>query len=209
MLRVVKSLCVVALVAMGMASVSPSDQVKPAPRAVLESVSRASWGASDATESAMVEQVGELRFVTIHHTAWVTEAGADEAETLRRIQRFHQVDRGWGDIAYHYLIGPSGKVYQGRDPRFESDTGTGYDTTGHLNICLLGNFEEQHPSDEALRALVELASQQLFVCGLPADALRTHRRVAATLCPGEHLEAWLVREGDTEIGARLGALREP
>jgi N-acetylmuramoyl-L-alanine amidase len=35
-------------------------------------------------------------------------------ERVRAIQYFHQHDRGWVDIGYHFLVGENGKVYEGR-----------------------------------------------------------------------------------------------
>lgn len=35
-------------------------------------------------------------------------------ERVKSIQYFHQHDRGWDDIGYHFLVGENGKIYEGR-----------------------------------------------------------------------------------------------
>lgn len=49
--------------------------------------------------------------IIVHHTA--TKNGNDPITDLRRIQRIH-IEKGFGDIAYNYLIDASGNVYEGR-----------------------------------------------------------------------------------------------
>lgn len=87
-------------------------------------VPRSVWGAQPEIAERM-EPTGTVRFVTIHHTE--TPASIEETTHLRSIQRGHQeVDHAWGDIAYHYLIGPSGAIYEGRAERFAPSSGTVY-----------------------------------------------------------------------------------
>jgi hypothetical protein len=181
----------------------PQTGPEASPLAGLELVVRSDWGASAALPELMESHGPEIRHVTIHHTAGRNKPNQDERAVLRGIQRFHQGEKSWGDIAYHFLIGPSGAIYQGRDLAFASDTATGYDPKGHLNISLLGNFEEEQPTPEALASLVLVAAHLMSEFDLPPSQLRTHRRVAATLCPGEHLEAWLKAEGEAAIAERV------
>lgn len=170
----------------------------------VEIVPRASWSARDPMPDRMREHGRAIEHVTVHHTASVNREGKDEVATMRSVQRFHQgAERGWGDLAYHYLIGPSGTIYEGRDPAYAADTSTSYDPAGHLTICLMGNFEEEEPSEEARSALVRLAVELLASHDLPPEALTTHRRVAATACPGANLEAWLTGEGAARIRVAL------
>ena len=100
-------------------------------------------------------------------------------------------ERRWGDIAYHYLIGPSGNVYVGRSITYKSDTATNYNPDGHVTVCLLGNFEEQQETSAAEEALVKLVVRLLIENDLPPERVTTHRRLASTLCPGGHLQKWL------------------
>ncbi|MEL6612945.1 MAG: peptidoglycan recognition family protein [Bacteroidota bacterium] len=96
---------------------SSFDVPDPAP------VDRTGWSAAPTRSMA---DNGPIRHVTVHHT--YTEVGPDgEAAHVRAIQTMHQGgERQWGDIAYHYLIGPSGTVYVGRDEAFVPASGTVY-----------------------------------------------------------------------------------
>jgi len=116
------------------------------------------------------------------------------------------VERGWGDIAYHYLIGSDGRVFEGRNVDFQGDSGTSYDLNGRLLICVLGDFRKQLPSEAALKALVEWTAASLHEHALTTEDLATHRMVAATDCPGDRLQQWFDEEGKALIASRLSDL---
>lgn len=103
--------------------------------------------------------------IVVMHSA-VTCTADNELETLQRIQRDQMISHKWSDISVHYLIGPSGKVYEGRDLRYRADgtVGSGMgrfgDNWGKCAIMLLGNFNSagQALTPEAqssLNALIE------------------------------------------------------
>jgi hypothetical protein len=92
---------------------------------------------SDVPGEAMVK-MGKVSFLTIHQTESVTPADdpASEQEALRKLQSLLQggkldpatgrrINR-MGDIAYHYLIMPSGRVYEGRSAQFQTNSNTSY-----------------------------------------------------------------------------------
>jgi hypothetical protein len=160
-------------------------------------VGRAAWGAA---ASAGGYRDHEPTRVTVHHTA-VRWSGGDTSAHIRQIQAFHQGrERGWVDIAYHYLLDRDGTVYEGRPVTAVPDTATSYDPTGHLTICLLGDFELQQPADAQLDALVDLSAWLLRRYGLAPSVLGSHQDYAATLCPGRPVYA-LIRDGS--LAARV------
>lgn len=53
--------------------------------------------------------------IVLHVTSMGYGAGAEEA---RRIQDFHMDSRGFSDIAYNYLVGAEGAVFEGRHLRY-------------------------------------------------------------------------------------------
>jgi hypothetical protein len=50
--------------------------------------------------------------LVVHHAGSNDEP--DAAEIVRAIYVFHTIGRGWGDIAYNYLVDRSGQIYEGR-----------------------------------------------------------------------------------------------
>ncbi len=90
--------------------------------------SRADWGAQAPDLGKLdAKRMGNIRFITIHHTESPTPDPIDEPARLRSIQRGHMVaDHQWGDIAYHFLIGSSGTIYEGRSLTYAASSGTVY-----------------------------------------------------------------------------------
>ncbi len=151
---------------------------------------RPSWDPSggDSDWSKMKKHGKPLFSLVLHHTQTPNEAAALERARLRGIRRYHQVDREWGEVAYHYFIGATGTVYAGRDPRHAGDSGTQYDLEGRLLVCVLGDFTQRRPSDAALDTLIRFVVLKLGEHGLTPESVVTHRMVAATDCPGDELQ---------------------
>lgn len=160
--------------------------------------SRAEWGASPPAPSRMVHNT-RIQYVTIHHTAEQSSRSRPEAAIIRGIQRFHQVEKQWGDVAYHYFVTPTGDLFEGRDPRLAADTATRYDPRGHITVSMLGNFEVEEATLEAKSALVRIVAALLTKHDLPVTAVRLHRDVAATACPGKSLIAFLKGPGMSSL----------
>ena len=91
-------------------------------------VSRKEWGAGEADEALLkAHPMGTVRFISIHHSESPTPDPIDEVARVKSIQHGHMAaDHQWGDIAYHYLIGPSGRIYEGRSPAYAASSGTVY-----------------------------------------------------------------------------------
>jgi len=85
----------------------------------LKIISRQEWGANenyrlDATgQDLWLEEYYTPKKFVIHHTAGES-ANVDPKATIRAIQYYHAVQRGWGDIGYNYLIDSQGNIYEGR-----------------------------------------------------------------------------------------------
>jgi hypothetical protein len=126
--------------------------------------------------------------VTVHHSAVVLEDAGRAPAQLRAFQRDHQ-RRGWVDVAYHRAIDPAGNVYELRDPGVAGDSSTPYDTTGHLQLLCLGDFDRQEPTPELLEALAALVAAECAARGLPLGTLSAHRDHVLTWCPGGALYA--------------------
>jgi hypothetical protein len=159
-------------------------------------LSRLSWG---ATPPGQMEP-HDLQYLTLHHTASPEPDPADAAAQIRSHQRFHQDDRGWADIAYHFLIGPSGEIFEGRSYVFAGETGTNYDPAGHFLVSLDGNYGSTMPSEAQLQSAAALFAWAAINFDLSADTLGGHRDYAATECPGDALYSVLA---DGSLRARM------
>ena len=147
-------------------------------------ITRSEWG---ALEARPYREQTPARF-TIHHSAVHFTKERDAATHIKNIQTWGMGDaRNWTDIPYHFIIDPNGKIFEGRNLLVEGESNTDYDTSGHVQINLLGNFEEQEPTAEQLRAAVALMAWLSRQHGIPTDTIKTHRDFASTLCPGKNL----------------------
>lgn len=86
--------------------------------------------------------------LVIHHSGFYFH---NAPTTLLEIQRNHREDRGWADIAYHFLVDTDGTIYEGRDIFARGAHVEGYNT-GSVGVCLLGNFTIEAPSNAQLSA---------------------------------------------------------
>ena len=191
---------------------------------ISEEIPRSEWSVVKPDKDKLqIKENGKIRFISIHQTETPFPDTVDEIRRLRGIQNWHQTNGGgpkWGDIAYHYLVGPSGKIYQGRSVDYAAASGTIYLTKsqwelakqndkgqtaaqkpvgvtkpgaseGHLTISVLGTFHEELPSEEARQNLVEFIAKKLKQHDLSIDAVLFHREIACwTDCPGQELYDW-------------------
>ncbi|MCB1246430.1 MAG: N-acetylmuramoyl-L-alanine amidase [Acidimicrobiia bacterium] len=159
-------------------------------------VPREAWGAAPAIPSRMREH--HMVRLTVHHAGDQTHVTGPER--FRSWQRWH-LDRGWGDLAYHYIIGVDGTVYEGRDTRYAGDTGTNYDPDGHFLVVVEGNFEVEYPTAEQLESLVRVLAWASTEFDIDPNTIAGHRDHASTACPGGHLYPY-VASGDLEADVR-------
>ncbi|MEM9953930.1 MAG: peptidoglycan recognition family protein [Chloroflexota bacterium] len=179
-------------------------------------ISRASWGALPPNHDARnengfysadnpvgwrvydVDRHNMYQTIIIHHAAFYE---ANDLDTLQEIQRVHRGNRGWADLAYHFLIGQNGLIYEGRDWQVRG-THVGSYNTGSLGICLLGNFMTQSPTVAQLNSTLSLIrwATDYFA----PTHIASHREFnRQTLCPGDNLYAYM-EQFVTASGLRLG-----
>ena len=99
----------------------------------------------------------------------------------------------WGDIGYHYLIDPDGRVYEGRRLKWQGAHATGSNNIDNIGVCMIGNFAIERPTAAALNALDALLVDLRGKYGIPRSELHGHQHFTNTECPGVHLSAWLSR----------------
>ena len=144
------------------------------------------WGGSPTNES--LARPHTISRITLHHQGVAFPRDRDPQQYLRDLQAWSRGTKGWMDLPYHYVIDLDGRVYEGRDIRFAGDTNTGYDTTGHALIEVVGNFDQTEPSSAQLDAVVNLMALLAARYRVSVDAIRGHRDHAPdTECPGKNL----------------------
>ncbi len=192
--------------ALGLIAVTPSPRLQR----IVEILHREAWGARPARLAMMSQHTVER--LTIHHAG--SQSGTTGPAQIKGWQDFHLDGRGWGDIAYHLIIGIDGTVYEGRDPAYEGDTGTTYDTTGHFLVVVEGNFNVDRPTEAQIDSLVAVLAAAAQEYRVSPSTISGHRDHAATSCPGTHLGS-LIDSGEIQakvedLIARGGAeLRRP
>lgn len=155
------------------------------PEIEIRIVAKADW---DAMDVAGEFQTHTLERMTVHHTAVLIDDPTLGPDRARQHQKFH-IERGWPDLAYHYLVDPLGIIYEGRPVDTVGDTGTSYDPTGHFLVCCEGNFDEQDPTSAQLQAATWLLAWAAVEFSLDPSAITGHRDWAETSCPGDALYA--------------------
>ena len=140
------------------------------------------------------------RYIVVHHSA----AASGSA---RSINDFHANVRGWRNgLGYHFVIGngsatPDGFIEAG--PRWAKQLAGAHakspenrmNRTG-IGICLVGNFEETHPTDAQMRTLVALVRRLQRRYNIPSRNVIGHRDVVKgyTVCPGKNLSIERLRK---------------
>lgn len=154
-----------------------------------ERVSRAEWGARLATGSMNVIG-GNPEGCTVH---WEGPKMGSFPHSLcagkvRGIQRFHQVTRGWSDIAYNEVVCPHGVRFEGRGYGVGSAAnGTTAANKASYAICVLvGQGDTIAPV--VLDAVADAVADYRKY-GKAGNVVKGHRDWFNTACPGDFLYA--------------------
>jgi len=175
----------------------------------LNIISREQWGANetykyDEEGNDLWEEEYYLpkKFV-IHHTAGDANT-QDPMATIRAIQYFHAVGRGWGDIGYNYLIDTKGNIYEGREGGDGVVGGHAYMRNQNtIGIAIIGCYDPSCKSPDELSAaarnslnkLIAVKSREFNIDPLGESAFHGellpnvigHRDVGSTTCPGDKI----------------------
>lgn len=171
-----------------------------------------------AEPQAQYRDNGKIEFLTFHHVG-STPLDTTEKEEIKTLGNSvwmnHARDNTYQDVAYHYLIGQSGRIYKGRPDNIAPASGTYYynlskpkytangrldyselvggekpgNNQGHLTISFL--VGKDSPTDEAYDSAVNLAAFLMKEHSLSADQIRVHSEVANSTCPGDVIHRWI------------------
>jgi|FLOH01.1.fsa_nt_gi hypothetical protein len=187
---------------------SPNYQTStPGGGTTLTIIPRAQWGAAREVPDHMSRHQAPWSDIIVHHTAM--KVGSDTSQAgrsaeLRVIQRSHlgKRDPQWGDIGYHYLIDPEGRIYEGRRLAWRGAHVAGLNDH-KIGVCLLGNFDLTTPTTASLATLERLLDDLRTRNQIPRARVSYHTAIAtnATQCPGRNLISWMqnYRSGNQSV----------
>lgn len=149
---------------------------------VVQAICKAAWGGREPSGALTSHRIERM---TVHHTG-LTYADLRAPARVRAAQGLHMDDRGWVDLAYHFLVDANGNVYEGRPVTAVGDTGTNYDPTGHFLVCAEGDFNNQAISAAQVAAVADVLAWGAVHFGVDPATIRGHRDWASTSCPGDN-----------------------
>jgi N-acetylmuramoyl-L-alanine amidase len=157
----------------------------------MEIITRSAWGSQ---MTVVQDKPGPLPKVYIHHTAgYFPNAVEEEVQQMHILQHVAIDSKGYSDIDYNWLVGPSGTVYEARGLNKKS-AATLDENDVSRSICFMGNFQNVTPTQESIDVASELI---LYLIGhnnlVTPQVLQIlgHRdnpkHPMATACPGNNL----------------------
>ncbi|MDP1845841.1 MAG: peptidoglycan recognition family protein [Candidatus Moranbacteria bacterium] len=175
---------------------------------------RSSWSSlSDDKRSKKIwpAEIENPKVLIIHHTA--TSYKGSTSKQIKKIYRYHSYTRKWGDIGYNYIIGKDGAIFEGR---YGGNGVIGGHTSGYnegsIGISVIGNYQSEKISSEALDSLEKLIgwlaannsidiSNGISFHGEKLDsAVIGHKDVASTACPGKNIYSDMTQIRTASVG---------
>ena len=155
-------------------------------------IPRAQWAGGQPVPRLM-ERMKPINKITIHHDGMNAFTTTSQTAARARVEAIRNAHRGqnWGDVGYHYLIDPAGRVWQGRPLEWQG-AHVRAQNEGNIGICVMGNYELQRPNSSQLASVERSVAELMRAYRIPLREVRTHREMAATACPGRHMQPRLV-----------------
>ncbi len=157
-------------------------------------VPRSAWG-SRATGCSSLED--DWYRMAIHHTAGAQTSGGTVVGALRTTQAYMMDSGSYCDLAYQFMMGFDGSLYEGRPYGYYSGA-TGGNNDGNAAACFLGCYHPEpacsvahDETDEMIagaRLLVQTFSR-MHAFDTTSDDVRGHRDWPgnSTACPGDYV----------------------
>lgn len=168
--------------------VDPPDPVERPERLTIRP--RSQW-TDRGPVMARINPMNGIRRVTVHHAGFPDgyhkQNENDVIVTLRNIQASHMDNRNWGDIGYHYVIDPAGRIWEARS--LEHQGAHTHDNNPHnIGVMLLGNFDKQQPTKAQTGSLEALICDLQGRFHVDCRHLFTHQELSPSTCPGHNLQ---------------------
>lgn len=134
--------------------------------------------------------LGKPNRITIHHEGYKVVDFTDASSTMERlnmVRSAHVGSRGWSDIGYHFIVDRAGRVWEGRDLKYQGAHVSG-NNEQNVGVMCLGNFEIQKPTTAQLNGLRETVRAIRQANNISERRIYTHKEITPTACPGRHLQ---------------------
>lgn len=116
--------------------------------------------------------------IVIHHAAMPTSTTWEDIHDLH-------LSNGWAGTGYHKLVMADGTIKEGRPDNVVGAHASGANMRS-IGIVLVGNFQEEAPSDLQLNAAVKATAELMKKYRIPISKIVPHRDATkGTLCPGD------------------------
>lgn len=108
--------------------------------------------------------------------------------TLEMIRRWHIIERGWGDVGYHFIVDRDGSVWEGRPLHQQGAHCKGHNAFS-IGVCYVGGLEDETASPKDTRtaeqkiALNRLVRDLMHRFGLRKQHVHAHYEYAKRACP--------------------------
>ncbi len=128
------------------------------------------------------------KYIVIHHSA-------SDKGNATSIGKYHREERGWvNGLGYDFLIGNGngardGQIEVGNRWNKQIDGAHAgnpeYNKHG-IGICLVGNFDNDQPTNQQISSLLYLIDYLQKRCHIHKDNVIMHKTFRNTVCPGKH-----------------------
>lgn len=162
----------------------------PAPQKTTAVLPRSAWRAGPIGDN--IDFMTPIFRITVHHTGdecYTMDYTASAAQMLT-YQNRHQTVNGWADIGYHFIIDRAGRIWEGRELKYQgAHAGNSEKNRGNIGVCLFGDFETQEPTSMQKETLVDFLDKLCRIYKLDRNKdIYTHKELSATECPGMKLQ---------------------
>jgi hypothetical protein len=172
----------------------------PVRPATLDVVAREAWGAEPSRNGLRSHDIDRL---TLHHSG-SPASGVSGPRAFQGWQDYH-FSLGWPDLAYHFIVGRDGRVYEGRPHAAPGDTATDYDPSGHFLVVVEGDYRTEQLDADQFEAMARVLAWAAVEFDVSPQTISGHRDHASTSCPGGNIQQFI---DDGSLERRVEALVE-
>lgn len=163
-------------------------------RIPLNIVPRKDWSKRIIDTKKLTPVTKPYNHIVIHHSGEINRRTPYEVESL------HMDERKFDDIGYNYLIDSKGKIYEGRNLKYQgAHVNSNSDSDGKIGVLMIGDFHKSPWTKLDVDGTQSLTLDQLesmrnlvkhLECEYPIDFIGGHDEYklgGSTECPGSEL----------------------